>query len=270
MNRYFPTLFTIATMFSVSLHASGTSNSTGHVGEGAVSQFQIAEKTQIPGHTLKPGSYTIAVLDRLSDRMVVRITSDAGKEESTFLAVSPTVAFPGQVAPGPVHMFRKGGHAAALRGYVFADGTRSEFVYRKAEAVPLAKENSTTVVAVDPESEGRPDKDDLSPTDRQLVALWMLTPTVVGKSPAVEAQRYQAAADNLPLAAQHQNRSTNPAGNDLVASNFAPPRPHRVANRVAVLPHTASSRPIVVMLGLFSAIAASLLTLRRRAGAPAL
>lgn len=262
-NGYIALIMAISTMCPTSLLAAGLSPSTNNPTQGTTSRFQLTEKTQVPGHTLNPGSYAIVVLDRLSDRVVLRITSEEGKEESTFLAVPPTATFPGQATAGPVSMAAKGNHTTALRGYVFADGTRTEFVYRKADAVLLAKQNDTTIVAVDPASEGRPDKDDLSPTDRQLVALWMLTPTVVGKTAAIEAQRYQAVAEAMKDMPQRAMGTVGRTSNSLVAGNSGP-RPHSVTNRIKVLPHTASSQPIVLLIGLLSAFASVFLNLRRR------
>ena len=259
MKNFGPSMILIlAAMSFPSLHATNVATPS--------AQFQISEKTQVPGHTLKPGSYSLQVVDHLSDRMVLRITSDSGKEESTFLAVPPTAAFPSQPGPGPVDMRAKGGHVAALRGFVFPDGTRSEFVYLKAEAVPLAKANNTTLVAIDPSSEGRPDKSNLSASDRQLVTLWMLTPTTIGKTPAIEAQRYQLAANTRPEPPQDwsvpSSRTARPA-RTVLASNSAP-APHRVANPPAVLPHTGSSQPLILAFASFFLCAALFFGYRRR------
>ena len=271
----FATVLILAAVSFTSLHASNVVESPGSPAPGAASQFQISEKTQVPGHTLKPGNYTITVVDRLSDRMVLRITSPNGKEESTFLAVPATAAFPAQSSSGPINMRTTSNHGAALRGFVFADGTRAEFVYIKAEAVPLAKANDTTLVAIDPASEGRPDKSNLSPTDRKLVSLWMLTPTVVGNTPGMQAQRYQEASSSTPATAsatQDHSQPSQPAPPTVVARNSpspAPPTPtapHRVAKPVAVLPHTASSQPLILLIGMLSLPAAVLVGRRRRLG----
>ena len=60
------------------------------------SQFSVQENTQIPGATLKPGSYNIRIVDHLSDRMVLRVERD-GKAQATFLALPGT----GRTAPDP-------------------------------------------------------------------------------------------------------------------------------------------------------------------------
>ena len=60
---------------------------TGDKAGSAYSQFSVQENTQIPGATLKPGSYNIRIVDHLSDRMVLRVERD-GKAQSTFLGAA--------------------------------------------------------------------------------------------------------------------------------------------------------------------------------------
>lgn len=72
------------------------------------------------------------------------------------------------------------GGKAAPKGFVFGDGTVAEFVYSKEEVAPLAKANSTKIVAMNPASEGRVAEPSLSSEDLKMVTPWMLTPTPVG------------------------------------------------------------------------------------------
>ena len=111
---------------------------------GTVSQFQVTDKTEVPGHTLKPGSYSITVVDHLTDRMVLRVDGSDGKQEAIFLAIPGTNSLSAQGSAGPLDMKAGKGAHAALRGFRFQDGSTAEFVYPKAEAVSLAKANSTT------------------------------------------------------------------------------------------------------------------------------
>ena len=67
---------------------------------GTVSQFDVSDKTEVPGHTLKPGSYSITVVDHLADRMVLRVGGQRrqGNRQSSWRFRRPT-PFPGKAAP---------------------------------------------------------------------------------------------------------------------------------------------------------------------------
>ena len=118
----------------------------------------------------------------------------SGKTHVIFLAV-PNTALSGQSAPGGAIAWKtdlKG--SPALRGFKFPSGYTVEFVYPKAEAAALAKSNQGNVLAVDPDSEGKPELRKMSSEDMQMVHLWMLSLIKTGadnKTPAIEARAYQ-------------------------------------------------------------------------------
>lgn len=235
---------------------------------GTVAQFQVSEKTQIPGQTLSAGRYSITVVDHLSDRMVVRVANSDGKEAATFLALPGGSRISSRPARGPIAMSLSKGKNA-LRGFVFSDGSVAEFVYPKDEAVDLAKASSKTVPAIDPASEGRSASPSLSKTDRELVTLWMLTPTVVGNEQAISAKRYEpeVASANVPPP------PPPPPGSGRVrplppppppADAPAPaPKPRKVAHPIAALPHTASELPLMTLAGFGCLMAAAFMSVRR-------
>ncbi len=215
---------------------------------GSSAPFNVPDSIQVPGKTLSAGDYTIRIVDHLSDRMIIRVERK-GKPQATFLAL-PKSTLNSTTGQGPIRL--NGASKTAMRGFVFPDGTVAEFVYPKAEAVGLAKANSTTIPAVDPASEGRPDTRNLSQDDMQMVTLWMLSPTLVkpGESgPGIAAAKYKEPA---PVE---------------VASAQTPPAPVRVKPRpkpvMAALPHTAGEMPVVELAGLVSLCAAGWLTRRR-------
>lgn len=206
-----------------------------------VSHFTVDSKTQVPGKTLKPGAYTIRIVDHLSDRMIVRIDRD-GKSEATFLAL-PVSSLQKPANQGPLKLGNGAKGKDSLRGFSFADGTLAEFVYPKEEAVGIAKANNTKIPAVDPASEGRSANPSLSSEDMKMVTLWMLSPTTVGPDgPGIAAERYQAPQQ--------------------VASVQPPPR-RKVRPTMAALPHTAGSTPLVMLAGLLSLGLAGTLARRR-------
>jgi hypothetical protein len=209
----------------------------------------VTENTEIPGRTLKPGTYTIRILDHLTDRMIIQVGEGKGKE-NLFLAVpSSTLAGP---ASGGAIMVSAGGHGQALRGYAFSDGTVAEFVYPKADAVAIAKRNNTTIPAVDPASEDMPVSHQLSATDMRMITLWMLTPTRVGSTMAISAARFQPST--VLAASTPVNRAS--AG---YPSKEAVPPPTEVASvtpqpkhALQVLPHTASELPMIWLIALMA------------------
>ena len=252
----------------VSLLAVGVGAETpSFAAPGTVAQFQLSEKTQIPGQTLSAGHYSITVVDHLSDRMVVRVANSDGKEAATFLALPGGSRISSKPARGPIQMSLSKGKNA-LRGFVFSDGSVAEFVYPKAEAVDLAKASSKTVPAIDPASEGRSASPSLSKTDRELVTLWMLTPTVVGTQQGIEAKRYEpevaaATVPPPPAPPAGSGRVRSVPTQDVPAVAVAAPKPKKVAHPIATLPHTASELPVMMLAGFGCLMAAALMSVRR-------
>jgi hypothetical protein len=248
---------------------------------GASSNFAIDHKTEVPGLTLKPGEYSIRILDQLSDRMIVRIDSSTGKDHAIFLAV-PNSSIATASGSGAVNWNSPPKGADALRGFSFATNKTVEFVYPKAEAVELAKLNAAQVLAIDPESQAMPPAlKNLSKDDMQIVNLWVLALTTTGpnhKTPAILAQRYQGqksagstvvantqpAATPQPATAQsNQVASVEAPGIESQAWDSAP-AVKRARPAMARLPKTASLMPLVWLVGLFSFVGALCLGLFRR------
>lgn len=221
-------------------------------------QFHVSQKTEVPGQTLKPGSYTIQVVDHLQDRFILRIASTTGAKTALFIGV-PSSELRTDSKFGPVVWSQDADGKTALRGFTFPDGKSLEFVYPKAEAVDLAKANNTHVLAVDPKSEGKVEMPKLSADDMQLITLWLLTPTPVGpgeSGPGIAAARYQPASQE---ASAQPSASSSP---QQVAS-VRPLRPLRPA--IKSLPHTASSLPLLLLVGLVSLLGAVALRFWRMA-----
>ncbi len=232
--------------------------------------FSVTSNTQVPGKILKPGTYTIRILDHLADRIALRIEDSHGKSEGVFLGV-PNADLAGRM--GPIS-WQNGPHKTdALRGFAFPSGA-VEFVYAKEEAVPLAKANASKVLAIDPASEGRPKASNLSDEDRKLVTLWTLAATRVGpeggSQPAIKAERYNAPAvtearQPSPAPAATVQATTAPA--PPVVSRPTPPLPQVARAKrpapISTLPHTASELPLVAGLALFFIFAAATLRIVR-------
>jgi hypothetical protein len=199
--------------------------------------FTISNPSHIPGATLEPGSYTIHVVNRLSDRVILKVDSVKGDVHSTFLGI-PNSGIQKPAASGPVKWANPADGSQYLKGWYFAGSSSVvEFVYPKAEAVAIATSNPAKVPAVDPASEGKVTDNTLSQDDMQLLTLWLLSLEQVGPSgtgdaakPGIKAERYaQVASVQKPV--------------------------------IKALPHTAGRVPLVWLLGFCSLIAAALLRL---------
>lgn len=190
--------------------------------------FSVTSQTKVPGLTLKPGNYSIRVVDRLSDRLIVRVDAANGGAHTTFIGLQNS-AIPKPASPGIVSWSGSGDTSSYMRGWYFPSSSSVvEFVYPKAEAVKIAEKTDSKVPAIDPASEGRVADKNLSKDDMELVTLWLLSSTEVGGSgsgPAIKAERYQQVA------------------------SVHPPKPVKPA--VAALPHTASKLPLVWLFGGF-------------------
>ena len=241
---------------------------------GASAPLAITQTTQIPGETLKAGDYSISIVDQLADRMIVRIDSKSNSHHAIFLGVQTNAASDGN---GPV-LWQTGLHkAAALRGFNFTNGKRVEFVYPKAEAAALAKENSARVIAVDPASEGHSAAlKNLSQDELQTVNLWMLSLTTTGvndKTPAILAQRYEGPVAAEPVVAVNKPVPAPPA---QVASVQEPAmvqpalsqrggasKPVARRTVIAQLPHTGSYQPLVWLAAMLSLLGAGIVRVFR-------
>jgi hypothetical protein len=160
--------------------------------------FTLSNPSNIPGVKLQPGSYTIHVVNHLSDRVILKVDAAKGGDlHSTFIGVqNGTIKKPAR--SGPVTWENPADGASYLKGWYFAGApTVIEFVYPKAEAVAIATSNPEKVPAVDPASEGKVSDNTLSQDDMQLLTLWVLSLQQVGpgvSSPSIKAERYQLTA----------------------------------------------------------------------------
>jgi hypothetical protein len=200
----------------------------------SVARFTLSNPSNIPGATLRAGTYTIHVVSRLSDRFIIRVDSANNDLHSTFIGV-PNTTLPKPFTPGMVGWSNPANGAEYLKGWYFP-GTSSivEFVYPKSDAVAIANSNQAKVLAIDPASEGLAADPTLSPRDMKLVTLWLLSAERVGPSdraPSIKAERYQQVAEN----------SQKPI--------------------LSALPHTASYLPWLWLLSACSMLAAIVLHL---------
>ncbi|WP_263372987.1 hypothetical protein [Granulicella aggregans] len=235
-------------------------------------------KTTVPGHVLDPGNYSIRILDHLKDRYILRVDDSSGRALATFIGLhnpefDPFVALHHQ---GPILWTSAPKGSAAIRGFSFPGGNTLEFVYPKDEAVAIAKLNTYSVPAIDPESEGRKPDPKLTPEDREVVTLWMLEATRVGpknETPAIEAKRFVAPVEsattqiarNEPPEELSPVRAASPRPAPPVSDASGPARVSKVKTKpvASSLPQTGSDLPLLALSSLGMLMAAGSLRLAR-------
>jgi hypothetical protein len=234
-------------------------------------KFDAATAYGVPGVVLPAGSFTISVLDHLSDRYIVQVKDQAGDVLATFLGL-PSKA-PGKPADGKVSWASGPKGVSYLKGWNFRPaGVNLEFVYPKDDAVAIAQANNTAVAAIDPASDGllTAHPKDLSPQVLQIVTLWLLTPTRVGANHAagITAKRYAQAVPAAPVVASGAPEAG--AGAPVPPANqVASVDPHRrpALRAMHALPHTASDLGWFYLVGMIALVgAAGLRALAVRAG----
>ena len=231
----------------------------------------LTEKLQIPEAVLKPGTYTFAVEDRLTDRAIVRITSAEGNKHYLLLSV-PNQKLSGYGNNGLILFQSTEGKRPALRGWMCTGCTTGlEFVYPKAEAVKITDESTESVLAFDHEYNKLPSN--LSADDMKVVTLWVLSPeriTAENKGVGVKAAKYSSVSRvSVPVETAQVSPRPEPAAPPLsneMASAAVPqagaqelPRRH--------LPKTASNTFSLALWGVLSLIAWAGLYLSRRRSA---
>ena len=199
-----------------------------------IAHFKISDPTGIPGKVLQPGSYTIHIVDHLSDRYIVSVDADSSKDRTLFLGIPDKDGSQGP--QGELKWSSPVEGVSYMKGWDFATlPVGLEFAYPKNDAVAVAKANNAQVPAIDPESEGMVAKASLSKDEMHIITLWLLSPTTVGpNSPGgIQAARYSQ-----------------------VASVHKP--------AVAKLPHTAGNFAWFLLVGVCSLVGAMTLRVTRR------
>jgi hypothetical protein len=187
------------------------------------------EPVEIPGQTLPPGTYVFKLANSQSSRHIVQIFNKAEDHVfSTILAIPSHRLRPSEKT---IIQFeeRAAGSPQAIKAWFYPSKTYGhEFVYPKAEALALAKANNTPVPSMPAE---------LAPSTRN--------PAVTTKGPEMVALL------RIPL------KTEEPNGEEVELAQASAPRPELPQT----LPATASSLPLVGLLGLLSVGTAAALRL---------
>jgi hypothetical protein len=214
----------------------------------------LPNAVEIPGGSLKPGSYTFGVEDRLPDRAVVRITSSEGTDRQHLLLTVPN---PKLSAENDLQYFDlRGENRQALRAWKCSNCPEPlEFVYPKPEAVKITDASDQPVLAAEPAHDKVPGN--VSGDDARVVTLWALTPTRI--TPASGGYRVTATDYPNPRRAAPSTSSHRPA---KLAEAQASASQVASAGRQR-LPETASNTPLLILCGCICLIGAFALRLGR-------
>lgn len=206
--------------------------------------FTFSGPVEIPGQVLGPGTYVFKLMDSLSDRNIVQVfNEDETHVYGTFLAIPDYRLKP---TGKTVITFeeRAEGSPEAVRAWFYpGDNYGHEFVYPKVKAMELAKANNQPVASM--------------PTE---MAANTTKPATTMQEPEVVAMK------QTPLKAQQPTQVEV----EITAVFIPPPTvevspaPEAQTEVEAKLPKTASSLPLVGLIGLLSLGIAGLL---RRASA---
>lgn len=246
---------------------------SGQTRTGQSTAFQNHEKWEVPGTVLTPGSYIISVKDSLADRQILTITDAAGKVKATFIATAPTQMQPG-AAPGSFSFWPgTPGKPRVVRAWLPpGESVARQFTYPKDKAVEIAQSAHQSVAAIDPASDTNLHHGGNSEEDREIVQLWLLTPTEVSPGkPGISAKKLEASdlkatpadateartaqSDNPPATSAESNETPADTAPSIVAQNA----PGTSRPRHARLPSTASDTPAAFAIGLALLSAGALL-----------
>jgi len=215
MNR-FKLMITMMFLSLVALAVSPAVKADEHDKKTILTFSQTIEVPGVGQQFLPAGTYVFKIVDSLSDRDIVQITSKDGNHVfATILAVANYRLKP---TSKTVMTFREraSGQPEAVRAWFYPGNTfGEEFVYPKARAIEIAKVAQQPVLAM--------------PTE--------LAPEIVKSEPPTQALRA------APIVA------VTPKGEEVEVAQVIPPKTELAQ---AELPKTASSLPLLGLMGLLA------------------
>jgi len=207
--------------------------------------FTFSAPVELPGVTLPAGRYLFKLVDSPSNRHVVRVTSDDRKQLFATLMAIPSYTV-GKPSDQPEIRFMEGPENAphAVQLWIYPGRTVGhEFIYPRAQAQRLAKATGQPVLTVKTEA----------PVTEAVVDAEMIRVDAAGRDAAMAAEARALEAD------ARAQRGTMMAEQERMAQ--APPVAANVERRE--LPRTASTLPMMALLG-FASLAAGAWMLRSR------
>jgi len=207
--------------------------------------FTFSAPVELPGVTLPAGRYLFKLVDSPSNRHVVRVTSDDRKQLFATLMAIPSYIV-GQPSDQPEIRFMEGPENAphAVKLWIYPGRTVGhEFLYPRAQAQRLAKATGQPVLTVKTEA----------PVTEAVMDAEMIRVDAAGRDAAMAAEARALEADARAQRGTMMAEPERMAQASPVAANVARTE----------LPRTASTLPMIALLG-FASLAAGAWMLRSR------
>jgi hypothetical protein len=186
----------------------------------------VKETIQLPNTVLPPGTYTFKLLDSLSDRHIVQVFDKDGMHLVTTVLAIPNYRLQPKDESEFAFWEVPAGQPPALRAWFYpGDNFGQEFAYPKNMSTQIAASAKMTV-----------------PTTTAVTPEEMTTAPIITAEPA-----YTPAPEPAPVVAPVETPREVAA-----AAPLPVPVPVEIP---AELPHTASSVPLIGLLGLVSMVA---------------
>jgi len=194
--------------------------------------ISFSQPVRVPGVTLTPGSYVFKLADSQSNRHIVQILNP--REDKVYATVLAIPDYRTRPASKTIITFTESapGRPTPIKAWFYpGDNTGNRFVYSKEEAAELARAYQQPVPAVPPEVVSNAAK--VEPIT-----------TVPSKDPAVVAMAEAPvkAVDPKGTETVYKPAEINDANDESGFDATAPP--------AKKLPQTASSMPLLALLGL--------------------
>ena len=203
----------------------------------------VKETIQLPTVTLQPGMYTFKLLDSLSDRHIVQVFDKEGMHLITTVLAIPNY----RLTPTGHSSFSfwevPAGQPPAMRAWFFpGDNFGQEFVYPKNMSTQIASSAKVAVPTMTTESAEEYKTAPIMATDQSGTSADLDTKVYTRTETAAAAPAPEPTPEPVRV-----------APTELAAS--APPPEPRPVETPAELPTTATSLPLIGLLGLASMLA---------------
>ena len=250
------------------------------IGTTAIAQEPVDQRTyftfsapfELPGgKTLPAGRYTFRIVDSPSNRHVVQIMSEDGKEMHATIMAIPAQRQDPPNDPEVRFMETAANQPPAIRTWWYPGRTIGhEFIYPKDQARRLAKNQRESVLSVS--------GDQSTPEAMRTADLTRISSTGEETRVTAEGRRSEAeqtrSAESAAAPAQRSRTAeatqrTEPApprtaAAEPAAPRTAPARERNVDQPRTELPRTASVLPLVGLVGLASLVGAAVVRMRRK------
>lgn len=252
-------VFTMLAFTSITTHAQTIDNRT---------YFTFSQPVTLPGVTLPAGKYLFRNPDTLAGRRVVQVLSDDGKQAYAQLLTIPVQRFDAPKEPEIRFMETAEGNPAAIKAWWYPGNTIGwEFIYPREQATRLAKAATAPVLTTanvqndTTEEMKTADLARVSSSGTETAVTVEEKPaatTVAGTSQQGEvvASSIQIPASPTPVATSGTQPPTTIAQTQQSSATTATTRTR--------LPQTASSTPMIALIGTLSMMSAAVLRAMRR------